>query len=77
MKVRVNGYYAGQLTKGAFFNVESWDKCENNDRFPNIVDITFKNVSSIEKLGDGLRIVFNACESHYFDHNDYATITIF
>lgn len=74
MKVRVYGYYAGQLTKDDFFNVKSWDAFENND---NLVDITFQNVSSIEKLGDGLRIVFNACESHYFDHSDYATITIF
>ncbi len=74
MKVRVYGYYAGKLTKEDFFNVETWETFENND---SLVDITFQNVSSIEKLGDGLRIVFNACESHYFDHNDYATITIF
>lgn len=73
MKVRVYGYYPGQLTKEDFFNVKSWD-VENNDY---LVDITFQNVSSIEKLGDGLRIVFNAWDSHYFENSDYATITIF
>lgn len=74
MTVRVYGYYPGQLTKDDFFNVEKWETFENNEC---CVDITFKNVSSVEKLGDGLRIVFSAFESHYFDHSDYATITIF
>lgn len=72
MTVRINRYYPGQLTKDDFFNVKSWDAFDEIS-----VDITFQNVSSIEKLGDGLKIVFNAFESHYFDQSDYATITLF
>lgn len=72
MKVRVENYYPGELTKDDFFNVKSWDRI--NDLY---VDITFQNVTSIEKLGDGLRIVFNVTESHYFDQSDYAKIIIF
>jgi hypothetical protein len=73
MKVRVFGYYAGKLTRDNFFNVKDWRPYKNDE---NLVDITFENVTSIEKLGDGVNIVFNACESHYFDYTDYATITI-
>jgi hypothetical protein len=74
MKVTVYGYYPGQLTREDFFNVTDW---RTYGYEADLVDITFHNVSSIEKLGDGLRIVFNACESHYFDTPDYVTITIF
>lgn len=72
MTVRINRYYPGQLTKDDFFNVKSWDAFDGNS-----VDITFKDVTRIEKLGDGVRILFNEWETHYFDQSDYSTITIF
>lgn len=73
MKVTVNGYYPGQLTREDFFNVTDWrtDKDESN-----LVDITFQDVSRIEKIGEGVRIIFEEWEEHYFDKSDYLTISI-
>lgn len=73
MKVKITDYYAGALTKADFINVVNWETGEADY----LVSITFKDVSSIEKVGDGLRIVFDNMAHHYFDFTDYKTITIF
>lgn len=75
MKVRVNDYCPGELTQDDFYNVRNWETSEY-DEYEMVVNITFYDVERVEKLGDGLRIVFNDTESHYFNKFDYSTIVI-